>query len=208
MQFLGSRRQHYLFWTVLTILSVFCHVRLLGQLRLSIDAVFSGLLALTGFIFTARTFITFKLNEAVYGTPTYRTYIESLRKDDPKREELYSPLKALDASLGNATGMCLLALALFAVVSFLPDYQSIALDDSTRVRSLSAVLASRRHCALALHSPATLLPVLVATVSNAALLYFLFVLHQVYRTSWSLNGNIKAIIAHWETEYNKTLKKP
>lgn len=201
MILLGSKKKHWLFWILVLLTVIFVNARLLACIRLSLDSIFSGLLALTGFVFTARTFITFKLHEVVYGNPTYRTYIEGLRKDGAYDRELYDPLRELDTSLGNATGMCLVSLSLFAFVAFLPDYKEIVLDSSTKVSRLYDILSSAHNLTLVLDNPSAIIPVAVALVSDVALLYLLFVLNQVFRTTVSLNKNIKAIIDHWEKDY-------
>ena len=48
-----------------------------------------------------RTFITFKLNEVIYGNPTYRGLAEQLKKEGAYDKELYDPLKKLDSNLGT-----------------------------------------------------------------------------------------------------------
>ena len=204
MIFLGSKRKHMIYWISLIVAVLFLNVRLLACLRLSFDSIFSGLLALTGFVFTARTFITFKLHEVVYGNPVYRSYVEKLKKDGAYDKELYDPLKELDESLGNTTGMCLVALCLFALVAFMPDLKEIVLNKTTKVTSLFAVISSKSNIQLAVSNPKSILPVGVAVITDASLLYFFFVLNQIFRTTMSLNRNIKAIINHWEEDYKNS----
>jgi hypothetical protein len=208
MIFLGSKQKHFLYWAGLIISVLFLNVRLLACLRLSFDSIFSGLLALTGFVFTARTFITFKLHEVVYGNPVYRSYVEKLQKDGAYERELYDPLKELDESLGNTTGMCLVALCLFALVAFMPDFKEIVLNKNTKVTTLFDVISSKDNIILAIQHPSCVLPVGVAIITDAALLYFFFVLNQIFKTTMSLNRNIKAIINHWEDDYKNSQPEP
>lgn len=207
MILLGSKRKHSLYWVLVFLAVVFVNARILASIRLSLDSIFSGLLALTGFVFTARTFITFKLHEVVYGNPTYRTYVEKLKKDGASDKRLYDPLRELDSSLGNATGMCLVALALFALVAFLPDHKDITLDASTKVSRLYDIIRSGHNVKLAVNNPGALVPVGVALVSDMALIYFFFVLNQILSATISLNKNIKAIIDHWEQDYKNSQQK-
>jgi len=201
---LGSKRKHLIYWVSLVVAICFLNVRLLANLRLSFDSIFSGLLALTGFVFTARTFITFKLHEVVYGNPSYRSYVKKLQKDGAYDSELYDPLKELDESLGNTTGMCLIAVSLFALVAFLPDHKEILLNQTTKASTLFEVVSSKTNVQLALQNPLSLLPIGVALITDAALIYFFFVLNQIFRTTTSLNRNIKSIICHWEEDYKNS----
>ena len=201
MILLGNKKKHWLCWTLLALAAVFLNVSLLASLRLSLDSIFSGLLALTGFVFASRTFITFKLNDVVYGNPSYRNYIEQLRKDGVVDKELYAPLRKLDSSLGDTTGMCLIALGLFAIIAFLPDFREITLDSTTKVSRLCELVFSVRNIKLAFKNPAVFFPIAVVFLSDMALLYFFFVLNQILQTMISLNKNIKAIIDHWEQDY-------
>lgn len=208
MILLGSKRKHWIYWSLVLLAVVLVNARILASIRLSLDSIFTGLLALTGFVFTARTFITFKLHEVVYGNPTYRNYVEKLREDGASDKELYDPLRELDSSLGNATGMCLVALALFALVAFLPDHKNITLDASTKVSRVYDIISSRSNLRLVAKNPSALIPVGVAVVSDMALIYFFFVLNQILRTTISLNKNIKAIIDHWEQDYKDNQQPP
>src|SRR5690606_10849700 len=67
----------------------------------ALSSVFSGLLTLTGFMFTARTFITFKLNEVVYGKPEYQQRVEAYQADGAYTLKLYEPLRELDSKVGR-----------------------------------------------------------------------------------------------------------
>lgn len=81
--------------------------------RISLDSIFAGMLALAGFIFTARTFIVFKLNESFYGNSSYREMIKELKRDGAYDKELYGPLKNLDNMLHKSTFMCVAGVIVF-----------------------------------------------------------------------------------------------
>jgi hypothetical protein len=160
---------------------------------LALSSVFSGLLALTGFMFTARTFITFKLNEVVYGSPNYRKYVEELKKDGAISDPLYAPLKQLDTTLGKTCLFCFGTLFGLAVFALLPKDWGAG---------------------LALHE--RLLPPAVGTIATPVTVLFVFyqlftwlvysaVLISIICVFWCIvrvNQNIKSIITHWEDLYN------
>lgn len=200
MIFLGNKTRHTVFWLGLAGCVVLLPLNIMASIRLSLDSIFSGLLALTGFVFTARTFITFKLQEVVYGNPGYQRYVEKLRQDGAYDRELYAPLKELDANLGNTTGMCLAALALFAMVSIIPECKPIVLDANTTVYKCLDFF-NKNNIGLLAQNLKTLRFLPAVVVTDAAVLYFFFVLWQVFRTTLSLNKNIHSIIEHWEEDY-------
>src|SRR5471030_1570770 len=110
---LGSKSRHFVLWAVVVLLFVTTPLSFCTDLRLTLDCIFSGLLALAGFVFTARTFITFKLNEVIYDDPKYRVHVEKLQKDGAYKRTLYEPLRNIDQSLGDATYMSLWSVGLF-----------------------------------------------------------------------------------------------
>jgi hypothetical protein len=120
MTFLGTKERYRVYWVLVLICTLSTKYSTFSTLRLSLDSIFSGLMALTGFVFTARTFITFKLNEVVYGSPEYRQYVEKLKSEGAYSQELYAPLKQIDNSLGIATYMCLWSTIMFIIVAFFP----------------------------------------------------------------------------------------
>ena len=174
---------------------------------MSLDCIFSGLLALTGFVFTARTFITFKLNEDIYGTPSYRSYVEQLRKDGAYTKELYAPLRQIDQSLGTATYMCLWATALFLVVAFLPRPAEIRIDATHTVTSILGLLMDKNLAKTAMKDPWLLVPFVGKAFIDTAMTYFVFCLYQMIVATKAIHGNIQDIITHWEHDYNNPPKK-
>ena len=120
MNFLSSKIQYWIFWPGYLVVVSLTKFSILNGMALTSDSFFSGILALTGFIFTARTFITFKLNEVIYENPKYRSLVEQLQVDQAYHKKLYDPLRNLDYKLNITTHMCLWSTALFLVASFFP----------------------------------------------------------------------------------------
>jgi len=177
-----------------------------SELRLSLDSIFSGLLALTGFVFTARTFITFKLNDMIYGNPEYRIYVEKLKKEGAYKRELYDPLKTVDGNLGTATYMCLWATILFIIVAFFPKPITQDLGNRLKADFVHEVLGNLYLTEFI--SPKYLLPLAYKLFTDATMVYFGFCLYQMVITAKSLHKNISDIVARWEAEYNETPKVP
>lgn len=202
MIWLGTKAKHLVFWPLVVICVMGTKFSTFTDLRLTLDSIFSGLLALTGFVFTARTFITFKLNEVIYGNDQYRDYVKKLQEDGAYKKALYDPLKHIDSNLGTATYMCLWATIMFIAVAFAPkpveslaaskikvDYvcqlfMNTSIDDYLNNRGLSFALIGK-------------------VLTDFAMVYFGFCLYQVVITAKSLHHNISDIINHWEDEHNK-----
>lgn len=160
---------------------------------LALSSVFSGLLALTGFMFTARTFITFKLNEVVYGSINYRKYIEELKKDGAISDPLYAPLKQLDTTLGKTCLLCFGTLFGLAVFALLPKDWGAGLPLHERLLTPAAGTVATPVTALfAFYQVFTWL------VYSAVLISIICVFWCIVR----VNQNIKSIISHWEDAYN------
>ena len=203
MTFLGTTTRHKWFWSVFAALYIISGFSLFADMKLSLDCIFSGLLALTGFVFTARTFITFKLNEDIYSSTTYREYVETLKADGAYKKELYAPLRHIDNSLGTATYMCIWATAMFLVVAFLPRTVEIKLDATHTVKSIVDLLRDTASLKLAWHSPKALVPFVWKAVIDLSMTYFIFCIYQMIVTTRAINNNIHDIIDHWETDYKK-----
>ncbi|ACH40240.1 MAG: hypothetical protein ACD_55C00169G0002 [uncultured bacterium] len=202
MTFLDTKNKHFVYWALVCVCIVSTKFSTFSNLRLSLDSIFSGLLALTGFVFTARTFITFKLNEVVYGSPEYRQYVEKLKKDGAYTKELYDPLKQIDTSLGTATYMCLWSTIMFVVVAFFPKTEA-ALAVSKTI-SVDYVLELFRVGGFKLLSDANVLkPTVFKVFTDASMVYFGFCVYQLIITAKALHRNISDIISHWEENYKK-----
>lgn len=87
---------------------------------IALSSIFTGLLTLTGFMFTARTFITFKLNDTVYSDTDYRAWVEKLQSENSDVGPLYQPLKTVDETVGSGCLRCLYALLTILSFSFFP----------------------------------------------------------------------------------------
>ena len=160
---------------------------------ISLNSVFTGLLTLTGFLFSARTFITFKLNDSVYSKENYRTLIKGLAKEGAYDGGLYAPLKILDGKLGATCRYCFIVLFLVISYSFLPkDWQSgPPLWDLFRSPAASIPLAGASVTwRFAVHQLAT---VLVFSAIFAIII-------EIFCAITAVNRNIQAIIANWESE--------
>ena len=200
MIFLGTNRRHQLFWVIVVVWFVCTKITISTDLRLTLDSIYSGLLALTGFVFTARTFITFKLNEMIYGTGSYREYVAKLKVDGAYSKELYDPLKSIDKKLGTATYMCLWATILFIVVAFIPKPSIIDLGNNLKIAYLFQTFFERSLTSSAMLEKLCL-PFFFKLITDIALIYFGFCLYQMLITVKSLHQNISDIIEHWEKDY-------
>lgn len=201
MIFLGSKKRHAVFWPLVAICVLFTEFALLKNLRLSFDSIFSGVLALTGFIFTARSFITIKLNDVIYGSDKYRTYISDLKKEGAYKQNLYDPLKTIDSSLANATYMCLYATVLLVVVAFVPKLDKIDMGNKVVFDYAYQIFLSKIDPAVLIKSKVVVTSILFKIITDTALVYFGFCLYQMLLAAKSLHQNINSIIAHWEDEY-------
>lgn len=88
--------------------------------KISIQAFFTGLLALSGFLFSARTFITFKLNETIYTNEDHQKRVEQWQKDEAYKKGLYDPLHKLDCRLGVVSWLCLAGIAVIVIYAIVP----------------------------------------------------------------------------------------
>ncbi len=201
MIFLGTRKRHLIFWSLVLVCIALTKFTTFSELRLTLDSIFAGLLALTGFVFTARTFITFKLNEVIYGSAYYRSHVEKLKSEGAYTRDLYDPLKHIDNNLGVATYMCLWATILFIVVAFLPAMKEpLALSKTVKVDYALQLI-----CKLTLqefiHRHDIWLSLAYKAFTDVTMVYFAFCLYQMIKTARSLHKNISDIVQHWEDQY-------
>ena len=181
-----------------TILALFLKPVTFGAIGLDKSSVFSGLLALTGFVFTARTFITFKLQEEVYSSKRYRTHHKKLREDGAIEEELYEPLKILDTSMGRATFGCLLGVVLIVILSLFPDI-SIS-NKKINELSLFALFHSLEKDQILGQFPVLSYLCFVRFCNMFSAVYFAYLSYEIAYTVIKFNRNIAAIISFWEKE--------
>lgn len=207
MIFLGSKQRHGCFWITVTAVYLLTDFSLFSDMRISLDCIFSGLLALTGFVFTARTFITFKLNEVIYSNEKYQIYVEKLKKEDARRAELYSPLRYIDASLGTATYMCIWATAMFLVVAICPKTGEIKLGPSYTLTNVYGLLFDPALWPLAKHNSTVLSSFIRKAVVDLSMTYFVFCIYQMVSTTRAIHENIQDIVRQWEADYREIAKQ-
>lgn len=166
-----------------------------------IGSIFTGLLTLSGFIFTARTFVTFKLNELVYGNDCYRQEVEKVQADGAYKQNLYAPLRALDADIGKTSIRCLATLGGTMAFSLLPPEWS-----DGRVSLFDSYLQWRAgEDALAQHFS---IPFIFYQISLIVFLWSVAsIILRVVHTILSVNRNIRAIIDQWENQYSSRKKQ-
>ena len=168
----------------------------------SLNSVFTGLLTLAGFLFSARTFITFKLNESVYCKAHYQQMVEKFQEDGAYNSKLYDPLKALDANLGKTCLRCFITL--FVVLCFLvflpkswqakpPLWETYGVWHSSKTLAFGDAFTWRN------------LIYEGATVFVFAVVFAIIV--EIYSAVSAVNRNIQSIIAAWENDYETSKKK-
>jgi hypothetical protein len=161
---------------------------------LAINSAFSGLLALTGFMFTARTFITFKLNEVVYGSDNYRGYVEELKKAGAYSDPLYQPLKELDSTLGRTSLFCFGTLIFLVGFALLPKEWGSGRSVIERIEPWSAGEISVK------------MSIRFLVYQMLTWLVYSAILLSIIRVFWCIlrvNINIKRIITQWEDSYSR-----
>lgn len=169
--------------------------KVLGR-AVALSSVFTGLLTLTGFLFTARTFITFKLHEVVYSHDEYRKRVKELQADGAYDKKLYDPLREIDSIVGR-TCICVFATML-VVLTF-----SVLPKEWSQLSSSAVDLFgeyTRTHAPL----PAWLGRFLIYQVATVVVFSIIFaVALEVFATIMSVNKNIRAIINEWEERYEE-----
>jgi hypothetical protein len=162
---------------------------------IALSSIFTGLLTLTGFMFTARTFITFKLNELVYDKPTYRKSVEEQQATGAYSMSLYEPLKVLDSKVGRASLQCFVTLFFVLAFSMIPrewGQGHAPLIDS---------------CKEFIHVGQW--PWKFLTYEFAAIFVFVMafaIIVEVFSTILTVNLNIRSIIQEWEKGYEAAKK--
>lgn len=201
MTFLGTKIRQVVYWALVLACVVSTKYSTFSTLRLSLDSIFSGLLALTGFVFTARTFITFKLNEVVYGSREYREYVEALKREGAYNQELYDPLKSMDKSLGTSTYMCLWSTIMFIIVAFFPKAEGPLILANKASAEYVWEMALKISFTDFLTDMHLLTSNAYKIFTDATMVYFGVCVYQMIITAKSLHHNISDIIDHWETHY-------
>lgn len=164
------------------------------QDTLSPSSVFAGLLALTGFLFTARTFITFKLNESVYCDKNYQKDWKEKKEKGAIKGELYTPLKAFDERIHRATLLCfvgLFVIFLFSLVQAFIGQNQKTIAEVLMSGGIKQLFTSTGITVL-LHE---LFGWIVVSLVLAALLKTFFAFQKI-------NQNIQDIIKIWERNHS------
>jgi hypothetical protein len=159
----------------------------------ALNSVFTGLLTLTGFLFTARTFITFKLNEVVYGHPEYRSRVAELQADGAYNQKLYDPLREIDTRVGKACVWVFVTMLCVLTFSIFPKEWS----------KLSTSLVDHWKGANPAGSGMPWRFVVFQVATFAVFSVIFSVATEVLATILSVNQNIRAIINEWEERYNR-----
>lgn len=197
--------------TCVVITLIFMFVTKLGSFenfRISLEALFTGLLALTGFIFTARTFITFKLNEVCYGNPDYQALVENLQQTGIYNRSLYAPLKNLDSNLGLTTYLCLISLIFIVIFGCLPKYSNMTIPKGFQPPIYLTDFAFSAAGWKNLIDHGMFLSVFGYQVFSCATYAILITtMLKISEAVVSINRNIKDIIEHWEEQHTNRLKK-
>lgn len=185
----------------------FTDIYFLDNLLFSFEGIFTGLLALTGFIFTARTFITFKLNEVIYGNKKYQNYVEELQEEGAYKKALYDPLRKLDTDLGLVTHMCLFCLLLTLVLSFFPKTTSLSFPSDFNPKYIQEIIFNPENIKKIYENGLIVTVVIQKILSSVVGAYLILTLIKILHSVGSLNRNIKSIIDHWEEDYKSNPKK-
>ncbi len=77
----------------------------------------TGILALAGFLATARSFLLINLHEKVYSTESYQDRVRA--RTGLKDADIYGPLKTFDKRLGFCLWCCCLAIACLWIAALL-----------------------------------------------------------------------------------------
>lgn len=168
----------------------------IDKFKISYNSLFSGLLALTGFVFAARTFIIFKLYETVYSSPIYWEKINKLAKEGAYRKELLAPLRALDKSLSITTTMSILSLFSLTFISLIEPPKIISqktIIEIIKIGFLNISISSKKEIIFRV-----IFPVLYKVFSDIVCSLILFTFVQLAYNLRSINRNIKSIFDTWQ----------
>ncbi len=175
--------------------------------RVSAGSLLAAFLTLTGFIFTARTFIVFKLNEVVYGNPNYQSMVAGRAKEGGYNKKLYDPLKKLDSKLSSTLHFCLITILFVIVIGFFPNYYTLKRPTEIDAKWVFEVLTVEN--IKLLHKKGIIIVTIGYHIWTSITLSIIFVnLCLVVQSVRSLDGNIAKIIEHWEYDYNNRKPEP
>jgi len=170
------------------LLCLFFPDKAIGDFKITSSSLFSGLLALNGFMFTSRTFIVFKLYETVYSKEKYRDRIDKLRKNGAYNKELLAPLRSLDSSLSLTAILSLLSLVLLVLISFIGSKPDIF----DRVNVFNIVLL--------VPVDKIFFPIFYKILSDIVCSVMIVTFVELFYSIRSLNMNFKRIFDVWRDE--------
>lgn len=92
----------------------------LAASTLSVSSIFSAMLTLAAFLFTARHIVIFELQKNVYGQPDYRAYLKKLAAAGVDVGDIYKPLQTLDRRIVHSTWSCFVSAILLLPALYWP----------------------------------------------------------------------------------------
>lgn len=170
---------------------------IIDDFKISYNSLFTGMLALIGFIFAARTFITFKLYETVYSSEKYQKRIFDLKKEGAYKEKIMRPLKILDAALSFTTTLSVAAIFLLTIISFVDP------PKTSNIKNISEVLSYiySNYNIISINTIKTnIFHVGYKLLSDIVCSTFIIVFIQLAYNLRSLNKNIGSIIDLWQQQ--------
>lgn len=88
-------------------------------------SLFSGMMAMAGFLFTARSFLVLNLEKEVYGKKAYRDWQAKLSREDGKSSpDPYVPFEEFDRKLGRTIWWCVSAICVLWLAALVPATQA------------------------------------------------------------------------------------
>jgi len=180
-------KYHLLFILLFAIFfACFIDYKSIGLCKFSIGTFMSALLALLGFIFTARTFIIFKMNDAVYENENYQKKVEKLKHDGAYKDDLYAPLQRLDEAFIKSMLLCFVTIVILLILGILPSIKNV-------INTL---------CPSKLLETLKFLKPVEEFIIGVAVSSFIVTIFQIIANVNSMNKNIKSIMDIWKTTYN------
>jgi hypothetical protein len=189
---------------VTLLINTFAPDAIIDNFKISFNSLFTGMLALIGFIFASRSFITFKLYETVYSTERYQKKIYSLKNDGAYKNKLMHPLTVLDQSLSFTTSLSIFAMLALTLMSFVkpPD-----IDDIKSIQEVLLVLANHYNEISISTIKSNFYPVFYKIFSDLVCSIFVIVFLQLIYNLRSLNRNIGSIIDVWQEQADENERK-
>lgn len=92
----------------------------LATSTLSVSSIFSAMLTLAAFLFTARHIVIFELQKNIYGQPNYREHLKKLADPDVDVGDIYKPLQTLNRRIVHSTWSCFVSAMLLLPAIYWP----------------------------------------------------------------------------------------